>query len=42
MITTLTGELKQRANNITFDICAEFVANEVANMLRKTINRYEK
>lgn len=31
--------MKERANKLTFEICAELVAYEISNMFRKTINR---
>ena len=31
--------MKERANKLTFEICAELVAFEISNMFRKTINR---
>ena len=37
--TTLSPDMKERANKLTFEICAELVAYEISNMFRKTINR---
>ena len=35
----LSPDLKAKADKLTFEICAEFVAMEIAGMFRKTINR---
>lgn len=35
----MTPEMKAKADKLTFEICAEFVAFEIASMFRKTINR---
>jgi hypothetical protein len=37
--TILSPEMKAKADKLTFEICAEFVAMEIAGMFRKTINR---
>ena len=37
--TILSPEMRAKADKLTFEICAEFVAMEIAGMFRKTINR---
>lgn len=36
----LSPDLKAKADKLTFDICAEFVAKEIAGMFRNSINRH--
>lgn len=39
LISNLSPESKAKADKLTFEICAEFVAMEIAGMFRRTINR---